>query len=126
MPVFQSYPAVNALASGTPWGNLPPEINIARYGLAGALALKNDRSEHLPSSGRTSSIQRLGGRKARKEHYTRKGKLEEKKEKARKELWKQLYPDAEPANFQRHEAERKWRKAHERKVRNTLKNLRKG
>ena len=117
---------MNALASGTPWGNLPPEINIAQYGLAGALALKNERSEHVPSSGRTSSIQRLGGRKARGEHYTRKAILEKKKEQERMEMWKKLYPDADPANFQRHENERKWRKGYERKVRKTLKQIRKG
>ena len=76
-------------------------------------------SAHRTSSGRTSSIQREGGRKARKAHYTRKAILEREKEEKRRARWLKRYPGASESNWRRGEEQRKTRKAIERRMRKT-------
>jgi len=68
-------------------------------------------SPHRSSSGNTSEIQRKGGRKARKEHYTRKAVLENQKEVERRRVWLQLHPGASESNWRRREERRKTRRA---------------
>lgn len=71
-------------------------------------------SPHRSSSGNTSEIQRKGGRKARKEHYTRKAILERQKEEKRRRVWLQLHPDASESNWRRREERRTKRRANRR------------
>lgn len=74
-------------------------------------------SPHLASSGRTSSIQREGGRKARKAHYTRKAILEREKEEKRRKRWVAKNPGGSESNWQRAEELRKTRRAINRRLR---------
>ena len=90
--------------SYAPWGNVV-ENNLNSNYVA---------SPHRSSSGRTSSIQRTGGRKGRQEHYRRKASLESKKENERRRVWEHLHPGASESNWRRREERRKTRKARHR------------
>jgi hypothetical protein len=96
------------LMQGAKWGTVAGDIPLYS-------------SPRLSSSGRTSSIQRKGGRKARKEHYTRKAVLERKKEEKRRQLWALRNPGASEENWRRGENLRKTRKAIERSMRKKIK-----
>jgi len=87
----------NRLRAGTiAWGNVPesPKAN----------------SPHRPSSGQTSEIQRLHGRKGRQAHYTRKAILEKAKEEERRRMWLAHHPGAPESNWATREKKRKTRK----------------
>ena len=87
----------NMLKAGTiAWGNVPESPKAP--------------SPHRPSSGKTSEIQRLHGRKGRKEHYTRKAILEKEKEEGRRRFWLHHHPGAPEANWNAREKKRKTRK----------------
>jgi hypothetical protein len=95
-----------------PWGNLPSsEGAIRELGVIGALQEADRLSSHRSSSGRTSSIQRKGGRKARQAHYTRKAISEKRKEAARRAAWERRHPGASESNWLRRQEKRKTRKA---------------
>jgi hypothetical protein len=87
--------------SYAPWGNVVLKDEDSNF----------VSSPHRSSSGMTSEIQRKGGRKARKEHYTRKAVLENQKEAERRRVWLQLHPDASESNWRRREERRKTRRA---------------
>lgn len=94
---------------GTQWGD------ILRN--RGPSSDDHAHSLHRSSSGRTSSIQRKGGRKAREAHYTRKAILERQKEEARRARWEEHHPLSSESAWRRREARRKTRKAAERAAR---------
>jgi hypothetical protein len=101
------------------WGNVNSlsEAAIKELGLEGAIAEAKRKSARRSSSGRTSSIQRREGRKGRQAHYTRKAILERAKEEERRAVWMRRHPHASESNWIRREANRKTRKAAERKER---------
>jgi len=109
----------NMLKAGTlAWGNVVSSPGaVAELGLEGARAEKARGSPHRASSGQTSEIQRLHGRKGRKEHYTRKAILEKEKEEARRAVWLRRHPGAPEANWERREEKRKLEKARQRLMR---------
>lgn len=84
-----------------PWGNIVLSDENSNF----------VSSPHRSSSGQTSEIQRKGGRKARKEHYTRKAILEREKEEKRRRAWEKLHPGASESNWRRREERRKTRRA---------------
>jgi hypothetical protein len=87
----------NMLKAGTiHWGNVPESPKAP--------------SPHRPSSGQTSEIQRLHGRKGRQAHYTRKAILEKEKEEDRRRFWLLHHPGAAEANWNTREKKRKTRK----------------
>ena len=97
------------------WGDVVSSPGaVAELGLEGARAEKARGSPHRASSGQTSEIQRVHGRKGRKEHYTRKAILEKEKEEARRVVWLRRHPGAPEANWERREEKRKTRKAEQR------------
>ena len=109
---------MNALMEGTlPWGNVPSDAAVAELGLDGAVAEMYGNSPSRSSSGRTSSIQRNRGRKARKEHYTRKAILERQKEEERRRVWERRHPGGRESNWHRREFVRKTRKVARRHAR---------
>jgi len=113
---------MKALQGGIPWGNLPSsEGAINELGIKGAMAERDKRSPRRSSSGKTSSIQRKGGRKARQAHYTRKAVLEREKEAERRRVWERRHPGASESNWRRREEKRKTRKAAERNTRRMIK-----
>ena len=117
---------MQALMNGRPWGNmanLDPD-DVQAIGVNAAMAERYKASPRRSSSGRTSSIQRTGGRKARQAHYTRKAILEREKEATRRALWESRFPGAPAEHWNRREAARKTRKAANRAVRKALKGRR--
>jgi hypothetical protein len=74
-------------------------------------------SEHRPSSGMTNSMTRG----PRREHYKRKAEMEARKEAARFEKWKRMYPMNTAMGWHGREQQRKTRKAAQRKVRKDTK-----
>jgi hypothetical protein len=109
----------NMLKAGTlAWGNVVSSpAAVAELGLEGARAEKARGSPHRASSGQTSEIQRIHGRKGRKEHYTRKAILEKEKEEARRVVWLRRHPGAPEANWDQREEKRKTHKAKLRMIR---------
>lgn len=103
----------NMIKAGTlAWGDaVSSEGAVAELGLEGARAEKARGSPHRASSGQTSEIQRVQGRKGRKEHYTRKAILEKEKEEARRVVWLRRHPGAPETNWERREKKRHTRKA---------------
>ena len=100
------------------WGNLPSSEGAFReLGLEGALAEKRQKSRRRSSSGQTSEIQRLGGRKARQEHYKRKAILEAEKEAERRATWIRRHPGAHESNWTRRQEKRRHRRAASRSAR---------
>ena len=99
------------------WGNVPSDSAVENVGLDAAVDEIYVSSPRRSSSGRTSSIQRRGGRKARKEHYTRKAILERQKEEERRRVWERRHPGGRESNWLKREAERKTRKAAKRQGR---------
>lgn len=91
------------LMSGAKWGTLADDTVYS--------------SPRRTSSGRTSSIQRRGGRKARQAHYTRKAILEREKEEKRRRRWEERNPGGSEGDWRRAENLRKTRKAINRQVR---------
>lgn len=89
------------LNSYAPWGTIVENDLNSNY----------VESPRRSSSGRTSSIQRKGGRKARQEHYRRKASLESKKEMERRRVWERLHPGASESNWRRREERHKSRRA---------------
>jgi hypothetical protein len=78
-------------------------------------------SSRRSSSGRTSSIQREGGRKARQAHYTRKAILEKRKEAERRAVWERRHPGASESDWRRRQEKRKTRKAADRALKKAIK-----
>ena len=109
----------NMIKSGAiAWGDVVSSPGaVAELGLEGARAEKARGSPHRASSGQTSEIQRVHGRKGRKEHYTRKAILEKEKEEARRVVWLRRHPGAPEANWVRREEKRKTTKADQRLMR---------
>lgn len=113
-------PIMNAMLKGNLNWVSADELSegaVRELGIEGAKSERRRRSARRPSSGRTSSIQRVGGRKARAEHYTRKAILEREKEEERRRVWVRRHPGASESNWLRREAVRKTRKVVERKNR---------
>jgi len=105
-----------------PWGNMPSsEEAIRELGVIGAMKEANRRSTGRSSSGRTSSIQRKGGRKARQAHYTRKAIAEKRKEAERRAVWERRHPGASESNWLRRQEKRKTRKAADRALKKLVK-----
>jgi hypothetical protein len=75
-------------------------------------------SPRRASSGKTDELAyQPGGRKWRKEHYTRKARMENFKEKVRRLKWKAAYANAPEHHWQHLEEQRKTRKKEERETR---------
>ena len=108
---------------GAPWGladNLSNtrEMDYILFGPNIGIYRQRNLSPHLLSSGRTDELaHQPGGRKWRKEHYTRKAKLEEIKENARRQKWEKAYPGAPEHHLENLEKQRKERKQRERNTR---------
>ena len=109
----------NMIKSGAiAWGDVVSSPGaVAELGLEGARAEKARGSPHRASSGQTSEIQRVHGRKGRAEHYKRKAILEKEKEEARRVVWLRRHPGAHESNWVLREDKRKTRKANLRMVR---------
>ena len=106
-----------------PWGNVAnlSEGAVRELGIEGAIDEHWKLSPRRSSSGRTSSIQRVHGRKGRQAHYTRKAILEREKEESRRKVWERRHPGASESNWRRHEENRKSRKANQRATRKMIK-----
>ena len=100
-----------AEAAGRPyaWGNLNElsEGAIEELGIEGAMAEYNAGSPHRGSSGMTTEIVHMHGRKAGKEHYKRKAVLEAEKEAMRRATWRRRHPGASESNWNRRQETRK-------------------
>jgi hypothetical protein len=120
------------LARGAPWGMVALNLDDERgevyyppFGINTAVYEQRQLSPHLLSSGRSDEIKHQpGGRKKGKEHYERKGRLEEKKEQVRRILWEGAYPNGAESHWQDLEERRKKRKQRERNTRKLLKEKR--
>jgi hypothetical protein len=108
------------------WADLPSsEGRIQQLGVRGAIA-HNRATRGMPSprrasSGMTSEIKRVEGRKGRQAHYTRKAILEAEKEARRRASWNARHPGSSNRGWNRKEAARKTRKAEERANRRSKK-----
>jgi len=104
------------------WGDLPSSNAAVReLGIEGAIAEKRQKSRRRSSSGQTSEIQRVGGRKARQEHYKRKAILEAEKEAERRAIWIRRHPGAHESNWTRRQEKRRRRRAASRSARRQTK-----
>jgi hypothetical protein len=100
------------------WGDIAElsEENVRAFGIEEALHRSPTPSPRRPSSGESYRMTR----KERKEHYKRKGQLEDEKEKARLKAWMAKNPEGDPMDWVAREKTRRERKERERKSRKAL------
>ncbi len=112
----QQYLAMRQLhGNEVPWGLLAElsEENVSAFGIEKALQRAPTPSPRRPSSGESYRMTR----KERKEHYKRKGQLEDEKEKARLKSWMAKHPEGDPMDWVAREKARRERKERERATR---------